>query len=970
MQGALPLLTLIPFSQDPLAVAAQQILDHYRDRLPDLSHCQVLIASDQCVSQLRAELLGQAAQRGFQALLGPSIDCMDAWLSRLGPVPETILNQPARELVLADALRNAARIYIATDPWQLAGRLLTLFDELTRNEFEIPDDFESFHTRLKNCYAVSEPSASLQQEAFMLHTLWHAWRQQLTAEKLLDPATANRRRLADHLRKPGTTDLWLIGHTEFSPGETHWLRTLLDLGKAHLLLHGDARQDGYHPDRPVRDILNQLGVEVPTSTAFTSNDLDNLISALFDTSPDNLQQRARDFARLHPQDAIGPRLKTFQANGPEQEAQAVALQVRRWLLEDLQPIAIVTEDRRLARRVRAMLEASHIELDDSGGWALSTTSAAATLERWLETVEEDFACAPLLDVLKSSFVCFADRDEHLARVRRFEQDIILHENIARGLNRYRHHLDRRSERLPDWSKPMQQAVHQMLNLIDHAASPLVPLLHGSHPANDYLTALGESLQELGAWQCLAGDLAGQRLLEVLDELQQAAAYSSVPLKWSEFRNWLGCNLERTTFRLAPSSSPVCLLTLEQSRLQRFAATIVAGCSRDHMPGAPASLAFFNQRVRSALGLPTWSQQVAVKLHHFCRVLHSAEHVLLTCHRERDGEPVSVSPWLELLETFYHNAYRSSLDDTELGHLVVQPEAYPVSPDSADLPQLQTSPAPRTTSSMQPDTWSVYTHQRLIDCPYRYFSADTLGLKPQDEIREALSKSDYGSLVHYIVQAFHSNVEWLPGPWSGELNESRRDQAMRLLEKISHAVFREAVKDNFQARSWLKQWLAVLPDYLKWEIQRQHQWQLRNVEVTAEREFSPLLRMRGRIDRVEQASGAIAIVDYKTGKPPATDAVLSGEAVQLPSYALLLDAPVARIDYLEFTRDRARQQSCAEGEELQQLLHDVGQRLTQLDAALQESTALPAWGDPKVCSYCEFTGICRRDMWLHGNSDNA
>jgi len=90
---------------------------------------------------------------------------------------------------------------------------------------------------------------------------------------------------------------------------------------------------------------------------------------------------------------------------------------------------------------------------------------------------------------------------------------------------------------------------------------------------------------------------------------------------------------------------------------------------------------------------------------------------------------------------------------------------------------------------------------------------------------------------------------------------------------------------------------------------------------------------------------------------------------LPSYALLLDEPVTRIDYLEFTKDQAKPHACAEGEQLQQLLHDVGQRLTQLDAALQESAALPAWGDPKVCGYCEFTGICRRDMWVHGDSDD-
>ncbi|MFQ5643367.1 MAG: RecB family exonuclease, partial [Thiogranum sp.] len=228
---------------------------------------------------------------------------------------------------------------------------------------------------------------------------------------------------------------------------------------------------------------------------------------------------------------------------------------------------------------------------------------------------------------------------------------------------------------------------------------------------------------------------------------------------------------------------------------------------------------------------------------------------------------------------------------------------------------------------------------------------------------------YGSLVHRIVQAFHSDVERLPGPWSGKLDESGRDQAGRLLEKISQAVFNDAVKDNFQARSWFKQWLTVLPDYLDWEIRRQQQWQLRDVEVRAEREFSPQLHMRGRIDRIEQAAGGTAIVDYKTGRPPGAEAVLGGEAVQLPSYALLLDTAVTRLDYLEFTKDRAREQTCAEGEELQQLLHAVEQRLTQLDADLQQGAALPAWGDPKVCGYCEFTGICRRDMWEHRDGCN-
>ena len=960
-------LTLVPFSQDPLEVAARQILEHHKHCLPDLSDCRILVAEDQCAAQLRAELLAQAEALGFNALLGPCIQRLDQYLNQLVTIKGTVLNRPAQELVLAEALRNAAMVYVDTDPWLLADQLLSLFDELTRNDVSIPTAFERFHASLQSAYALSSPSPSLQQEAYILHTLWHAWKQQLEADKLSDPASAYRQQLADSLNCIGQQKIWLIGFTEFSPSEAQWLHSLLQRQQARLILHGRAQQDGYHPDRPIHDILTQLGLDNYRQSCAQGNHFDEFIYALFENSNDHLVQRARRFAGSNRQDSAGSRLSLFQADGPEQEAQAAALQVRRWLLDGIQPIAIVTEDR---RRVRAMLEASQIELDDAGGWALSTTSAAATLERWLETVEEDFPCGPLLDVLKSPFVCFSDRDSHLARVRRLEQDIILHENIARSLQRYRHPLDNRSERLPGWSEPVRLAVQQMLNVLDHAASPLLPLLQGHHPASDYLNALRDSLLELGSWQYLEQDAAGQRVLELLTHLQQAATHSLVELDWSEFRNWLGRNLENARFQPPLSASPVRLLTLEQSRLQRFAATIVAGCSQDHMPGSATSQAFFNQQVRTELGLPTWSQAVAKKLHHFCRLLHSAERVLITYHRERDGEPVGISPWLELLEVFYHNAYGTTLEDRILRQLVKRPDTQPVSPDQASLPQATLRPAPRPPAPVHPKTWSAYTHQRLIDCPYRYFCADTLRLKPQEEIREALSKSDYGSLVHRVIQAFHSKVARLPGPWSGALNETQRARALALLQRISEAVFADAVKDNFQARGWLKQWLTVLPSYLDWEIERQKNWTLRQVEVKADRRISSRLRLSGRIDRLDQCSGALAVVDYKTGKAPKSDEVSTGEAVQLSSYALLLHAPIAELNYLEIGRDRVNPQLCADSDSLRLLLPALEARMIELDRDMQQSAALPAWGDTRVCAYCEFSGLCRRDMWLQGDSGDG
>jgi ATP-dependent helicase/nuclease subunit B len=951
---------LVPFHQDPLLRAAREILDDNAEALPDLSACQVLVTEEHCAPQLRAQLLQQAAQRGFDALLGPRIEPLDQWLNRVSPPQRMVLNRPAQELVLAEALRAASPIYPNTDPWLLSDQLLSLFDELTCYGVAVPPDMDAFQAELEQGYSVQTPSGPLQQEAGMLHTLWHAWRAQLDADDLLDPATAYRLQL-ETVAAQGSS-LWLIGLTRVLPAEAQWLRRVLERGWAHVVLHGDAGPRGYHPHAPITEIFDRLGVDPPACSREEEDGFSRFIEALFAESDDNLKVRARGFAALHGKDPIGSGLRLLRADDSEQEAQAVALQIRCSLLDDNRPIALVTEDRRLARRVRALLEASGIELDDAGGWALSTTSAAATVERWLETIEEDFACDPLLDVLKSPFLAFSARDSHLGLVRHLEQDIILNENIARGLERYRYQIDVRAERLPEWSEPTRRALQQMLDRLGRAAAPLSALLAGRHPAAQFITALTRSLDALGAAEALAMDPAGRQLLDAIEDLRQAAGHHRVALAWIEFRNWVGRHLERASFRAPTAASPVKLLTLEQSRLQRFGSIVVAGCTREHLPGAPPEAAFFNQRVRAELGLPTWPQSAARKLHDFCRVIQSAPRVLLTCHGEQDGEPVAASPWLDLLDVFYRNAYGASLDDPGLKALANHPGARPRTPDTAALPPKARRPAPRLEESIRPESWSVYSHQRLIDCPYRFYAADALRLKPQEEIRESLSKSDYGSLVHRILQAFNSRVPDLPGPWSGPLSPADYQPAHDLLTRISEAVFAPAVNENFQARGWLKQWMKVLPDYLSWEIQRRGEWEPQKVEARAERQMAPHLRITGRIDRIDRAAEALALVDYKTGRAPRPEDVLCGEAVQLPSYALLIDAPVERLDYLELSRDRVRARTCAQGEALHALLEQVTERLVALSEALGDRAPLPAWGTPDVCAYCEFAGVCRRETW--------
>ncbi|MGH8542032.1 MAG: RecB family exonuclease, partial [Stenotrophobium sp.] len=279
----------------------------------------------------------------------------------------------------------------------------------------------------------------------------------------------------------------------------------------------------------------------------------------------------------------------------------------------------------------------------------------------------------------------------------------------------------------------------------------------------------------------------------------------------------------------------------------------------------------------------------------------------------------------------------------------------------DLPRPETAPRPQLDAALQPDSLSAGSHQSLIDCPYQFFAASGLGLRAPDEPDEPAGRRDFGERVHLIMQAFHHQMPGLPPPFSGPVTPVQRLAVEAKLSELAHAAFAPDLRQRALAKTWLTEFLDLVPELAIWLASRGTAWPHVSTELKLGHEIAPGLHLHGRIDRLERAADSEqCVVDYKSGEAPKTADVENGEAVQATHYALIAEN-CTRVEYLVIKRD-AKQSEPVEGEELAEARRGVRKRLLDIFSALREGAALPAQGDEKTCGYCNYAGLCRLGAW--------
>ena len=868
-----------------------------------------------------------------QPLLLPRFETLSHWAQGeiIAGIPDPFTGSE-RLVLLHDILRQRAW-FDERALWGIAEEMATLFDELTAAAADLPADEATLTAQLEHAYAL-RASLPLAFESSVVHELWRA----LSAEGRPDAVGVYHLRLARLLE--------LAGWAEVAQRP---LMVLLDAAPEESLTTTE------------RDFLERYGqqqpiaVFYPTPRAASSDPLlmslaaawpETLVDVPLDPAP--LYERAQNLAQRWVDSPLSDRFQLTPTAGREQEALAAVAQIARWLDQGVRRIALITQDRLTARRVRALLEREGVLAVDETGWKLSTSRAAAAIDALIETTAGGAYYRDVLDLCKSPYV-FSDCDETLRKAAVFILETAVRSGSARaGLGRIRRGLLNYHREVDEAGKALG------LSLLDRIKVATRYLRQKPAPLPDWINRLNEALQAIGALEALRGDAAGQALLDLFESRRAELEGSTVLFSFSAWRDWLNREIEAASFRDGGISSTLVLTPLNAVCMRRFEAALLMGGDAKHL--APlAGGAFFNQSVRRELGLRTRQHAEGELRRDLELLLASVPRVVVTWQSEVNGEANLLAPELDLLSTLHQLAWGDNLYRSPLASRRER------QPDVATAPGTTRLAAPSAPPSLIPSRVSVSAYASLVACPYRFFARHILGLGEMEEVSEEMDKSEYGALVHRVLERFHRQH-----PLVSALGQAG---ALAALQACVIEVFAPAIKENFLALGWRMRWEKHLAAYLQWQFDLENDgWRWAQAEVAVSR-MLPLadgssVELYGRIDRIDQrmANGvaSLCLRDYKAQTLQTIGDGLPND-VQLPAYALL-HGDAAEASYIALD-DKRGVKALASGGVLGNLNTEAkaqGQRLSAAFSALHAGAALPAHGISSACRWCEMNNLCRKD----------
>ncbi|HET8736021.1 MAG TPA: PD-(D/E)XK nuclease family protein [Pricia sp.] len=306
-----------------------------------------------------------------------------------------------------------------------------------------------------------------------------------------------------------------------------------------------------------------------------------------------------------------------------------------------------------------------------------------------------------------------------------------------------------------------------------------------------------------------------------------------------------------------------IMGMLESRNLDFETVIITSVNEGILPSGKSNSSFIPFDLKRHFGLPTYKEKDAVYTYHFYRLLQRAKHVFILYSTEPD-DALAGGERSRLIDQLLTDENRR-----------------------ADISEINASPAvaptPKTLESIAKNEgllelikahaakgFSPTSLSNYIRNPLDFYKRNLLGIDDSEEVEESVAANTFGTIVH-------DTLEDLYRPFIGELLTAEGLLAGKgRVKALVKKHFAKSYADGDMSRG--KNLIAFnvvgryVERFLDKEIEeaKTHQIKIIGLEEKLEIEldipdFDFPVRLKGKLDRIDEFDGVLRIIDYKTGK---------------------------------------------------------------------------------------------------------
>ena len=661
----------------------------------------------------------------------------------------------------------------------------------------------------------------------------------------------------------------IAGTTAVSPAMKKLVKTVLELPAGEVFLAGldqnledSAWQqiDETHPQFELKQLLDYLQIDrlaIPCLLPPANPAREKLISEIM--RPAAASDYWRQLAGSLDTKAVDG-INLIECDDPRTEALTIAVLIRRALETPGRTIALITPDRNLARRVAGELQRWEIIVDDSAGIPLAQTPWGIFMRLAATAVSPDAGKEQILALLKNKLFAGGISKQQAARA-------------AEKLDKI---LWRQNQEDADASallQTFQQLGSELGNLLALSQASLTRLLQAHIAFAEVLAADDQISGQQTLW---CGDDGEAGAAFIADWLEKTDILGEIdPGEYlSLFEAMMSGIMVRSRH---PSHPRVRILGPMEARLNHFDEVILGSFNEGIWPPSPAADPWMSRPMKRDFGFEQPEKQIGVLGLDFANLL-GAPKVYLTRAKMNEGTPTIKSRWGMRLQTV--------LQALEIDSSILIESNCRQWAEELDMPSQFIkieAPAPRPPLQARPRRLSASAFEKLLRDPYSVFAEYILKLKPLEELEPEADASDFGNIVHNVLEEFGNRY---PDKYPDNAKDVLLQMGQQALERSGFAEEKQAFWRPKYAK--MVDWIVSNETEYRREISKIHNevWGRFFIENIPGGKFE----IYAKADRLDETlDGKINIIDYKTGRARTASEVKNGYAPQLPIEGLIAAA---------------------------------------------------------------------------------